>query len=172
MKRLLIIALLAGLISASGHARGSQPGQSPAAPVSVENARQDTFSSTLWVSGTVISRHDAQIAAETDGRITWVAEVGSRIEQGSALAKIDTGDLELELRDSEARLESLRAQLRYQENNARRLRQLAASNNAAANQADQAQAELDMNRQEIKRAVVAVAQFSGRLRQAHVFAPL
>jgi multidrug efflux pump subunit AcrA (membrane-fusion protein) len=41
----------------------------PAAPVIVEQAQRDTFSATLWVSGTVISQNDARIAAETDGRI-------------------------------------------------------------------------------------------------------
>ena len=69
---------------------------------------QDTFSASLWVSGTVISRNDARIAAETDGRITWVAEVGSRIEAGQPFATIDDTDLRLELRDNQAQLESLR----------------------------------------------------------------
>ena len=76
--------------------------KAPASPVIVETAQRDTFSATLWVSGTVISQNDARIAAETDGRITWVADVGSRIEQGEAVARIDAEDLRLELADSEA----------------------------------------------------------------------
>ena len=61
----------------------------PPAPVSVDEAQSDVFSAALWVSGTVISRHDSRIAAETDGHITWVAEVGERIAEGEPFAVID-----------------------------------------------------------------------------------
>ncbi|HSM68963.1 MAG TPA: efflux RND transporter periplasmic adaptor subunit, partial [Xanthomonadales bacterium] len=115
--------------------------------------------------------NDAQIAAETYGRITWVAEVGSRIPQGEPLARIDASDLELELADSGAHLGSLQARLRYQQSNLDRLRKLAASNNAAANQLDEAQSELEVTSQDIKRAEVAIAQIRRRISQTQVLAP-
>ncbi len=143
----------------------------PPAPVTVEHARKDTFSATLWVPGTVISRNDARVAAETDGRLTWVAEAGTRIGAGEAFARIDDTDLRLALKDNQARLESLRAQLRFQETNLARLRQLEVSNNAAANQIDEAQSQLDVTLQEIERAAVAVAQTERRIEQTRVLAP-
>jgi RND family efflux transporter MFP subunit len=143
----------------------------PPAPVAVDEARKDIYSAALWVSGTVISRNDARIGAETDGRVTWVADVGERIEAGSPLARVDDTDLKLELEDNQARLESLRAQQRYQQNNLERFEQLAASNNASANQIDEAMASLDMTRQEIRRAEVAIAQTSRRIEQSQVLAP-
>jgi RND family efflux transporter MFP subunit len=146
--------------------------QSPApSPVAVDEAKLDTFSAALWVSGTVISRNDARIGAETDGRITWVAEVGERVEEGKPVARIDDTDLELELQDNQAVLESLRARERYLKNNMERLNQLASSNNASANQLDEARAELDMIIQEIRRAEVSVAQTSRRIDQTRVMAP-
>ena len=145
--------------------------QAPASPVMVETAQRDTFSATLWVSGTVISQNDARIAAETDGRITWVADVGSRIEQGDAIARIDAEDLRLELSDSEAQLASLKSQLKYRDSSLQRFKKLAASNNAAATQLDEAQSQLDMTRQEIKRAEVAIAQIKRRIKQTEVLAP-
>jgi RND family efflux transporter MFP subunit len=162
-------ALILGLLPVVAWPQGA-PGQ-PAAPVTVETAKRDTFSATLWVSGTVISKNDARIAAETDGRITWVAEVGARIEQGDAIARIDAADLKLELADSEAQLARLQSQIRYQRANLERLRQLAASNNAAANQLEEAQAELDMSVQDIKRAEVSIAQIKRRISQTSVVAP-
>ena len=45
----------------------AQPGP-PAAPVAVEEALRDTFSASLWVSGTVISRNDSRIGAESTGQ--------------------------------------------------------------------------------------------------------
>ena len=172
MKRQLKIALITSLLPTLAWAQGTDgQNQAPAAPVIVEQAQRDTFSATLWVSGTVISKNDARIAAETDGRITWVAEVGSRIGQGEAIAKIDSADLVLELQDSEAQLASLESQLNYQRNNLARLQQLAASNNAAANQLDEAQSQLDMSVQSIKRAEVSVAQIKRRIQQTSVLAP-
>jgi RND family efflux transporter MFP subunit len=145
--------------------------QAPASPVIVETAQRDTFSATLWVSGTVISQNDARIAAETDGRITWVADVGSRIQKGEAIARIDAADLCLDLADSEAQLDSLKAQLKYRDSSLQRFQKLAASNNAAATQLDEAQSQLDMTRQEIKRAEVAIAQIKRRINQTEVLAP-
>jgi len=145
--------------------------QSPPAPVSVDEARLDTFSASLWVSGTVISRNDALIGAETDGRITWVADVGETIMEGQPIATIDDTDLELELQDNQAMLESLRAREHYLGNNLERLNSLALKNNASVNQLDEAQAELDMIVQEIRRAEIAVAQTSRRIDQTRVLAP-
>jgi RND family efflux transporter MFP subunit len=145
--------------------------KTPASPVIVESAQRDTFSATLWVSGTVISQNDAQIAAETDGRITWVANVGSRIEKGGVIARIDAADLKLELADSEAQLDSLKSQHKYRDSSLQRFQKLAASNNAAAIQLDEAQSQLDMIRQDIKRAEVAIAQIKRRIKQTQVLAP-
>jgi RND family efflux transporter MFP subunit len=145
--------------------------KAPASPVQVETAQRDTFSATLWVSGTVISQNDARIAAETDGRITWVANVGSRIEKGEAIARIDSEDLRLDLADSKAQLSSLKSQLKFRESSMQRFEKLAASNNAAATQLDEAQSQVDMTRQDIKRAEVAIAQIERRIKQTEVLAP-
>ncbi len=96
------IIMLLALISMAGLAEAQS--QAPAAPVSIDQARLDTFSASVWVPGSVISRNDARIGAETDGRITWVAEVGEFIEAGSPVARVDDTDLRLELADNEARL--------------------------------------------------------------------
>jgi len=144
--------------------------QTPA-PVSIDEARLDVFSASIWVSGTVISRNDARVSAETDGRVTWVADVGQRIAAGEPIARVDDVDLFLQLEDRQAMLESLKAQQRYQQNNLERLNRLAAGNNAAENQLDQAGAELDMTAQELRRAQVSVAQTRRRIAQSSVLAP-
>lgn len=165
MKRLFLTALMV-LIPLTTLAQ-----QAPPAPVSVDEAQSDVFSAALWVSGTVISRHDSRIAAETDGRITWVAEVGERIAEGEPFAVIDDTDLRLELKDKQAQLESLQAQKRFQENNLERLNRLAASNNAAVNQLDEANSQLEMTIQAIHRADITIAQTQRRIDQTRVLAP-
>ena len=166
----LISCLLTGLAPVLSSAQDAEQ-QAPAAPVTVESAQRDTFSATLWVSGTVISQNDARIAAETDGRITWIADVGSRIKKGEAIARIDAQDLHLELTDSEAQLESLKAQFKYRDSSLQRFQKLTASNNAAAMDLDEAQSQLDITRHEIKRSEGASAQIKRRSTQTEVFAP-
>jgi RND family efflux transporter MFP subunit len=166
----LISCLLTGFTPVLYSAQDAQQ-EAPAAPVIVESAQRDTFSATLWVSGTVISKNDARIAAETDGQINWVADVGSRIEKGEAIARIDAQDLHLELADSEAQLGSLKAQLKYRDSSLQRFQKLTASNNAAATELDEAQSQLDITRQDIKRAEVAIAQIKRRIKQTQVLAP-
>jgi RND family efflux transporter MFP subunit len=166
----LLGCLLTGLAPVTSLAQDAEQG-APAAPVMVESAQRDTFSATIWVSGTVISQNDSRIAAETDGRITWVADVGSRIKKGEAIARIDAQDLRLDLIDSEAQLASLKAQLKYRDSSLQRFQKLTASNNAAATELDEAQSQLDITRQEIKRAEVAIAQIKRRIEQTQVLAP-
>ncbi len=170
MKRYTQLTLLLCLLPVLSWA-GDAEQPAPAAPVIVETAQRDTFSATLWVSGTVISQNDARIAAETDGRITWVADVGSRIREGEVIARIDAADLRLELADSEAQLGSLQSQLKFRDSSLQRFQKLAASDNASAIQLDEAQSQLDMTRQELKRAEVAIAQIKRRIRQTNVLAP-
>jgi len=158
--------MLLGLAFSPGWAQSVPP-----APVVVDEARKDTFSAVLWVSGTVISRHDARIGAETDGRITWVAEVGTRIGNAEPLATIDDTDLQLDLRGNQAQLARLHAQKRYQENNFKRLNQLTASNNASVNRLDEAQSQMDMTVQEIRRAEISIARTQRRIDQTRVLAP-
>lgn len=167
MKKIIQASFLFGLLSLP-LAGLTQPAP---VPVAVDQARLDTFSASLWVSGTVISRNDAHIGAETDGRITWVADVGETIGEGEPIATIDDTDLELELEDNQARLESLRARERFLNNNMARLNSLAVNNNASANQLDEARAELDMITQDIRRADVTVSQTRRRIAQTRVLAP-
>ena len=161
-----VIGVLLSFVPQNARAQTETP-----TPVTVDKAKRDTYFASLWVSGTVVSRHDAHIAAETDGRITWVAEAGTHIAKGESIASIDDADLKLVLRDNQAQLESLLARQRYQENNVQRLQRLAEQNNAAVNQLDEAQSQLEMTVQEIHRAEVAVAQTRRRIEQARVLSP-
>jgi len=68
-------------------------------------------------------------------------------------------------------LSALKSRLRFEESSLHRLQQLAASNNAAATQLDEAQSRLDMTEQDIRRAEVAIAQIKRRISQTEVLAP-
>lgn len=167
-QRLLPLALLLGGLMAAPVMAQDGP---PPVPVAVDEVVQDSVAATIWVPGTIISRNDAEIAAEAPGRIVWVAEVGDQVESGRAIARVDDTDLKLELRDAEARIDSLNAQARYQRTNLERLQRLSTNNSVAVNQIDEAVSQLDVTESEIRRAEVARDQIHRRIEKSAVMAP-
>lgn len=141
------------------------------AAVRVETVRRELLSSVMSAPGSVVSLNDARIAAETGGRLTWVAAPGSELEAGALLARIDDTSLNLELRDNEATIKRLEASLRYQARQVSRFEELTKQNIAAANQLEETLAQHDMTREEVNQARVAREQILHRIRQTSVVAP-
>jgi RND family efflux transporter MFP subunit len=128
------------LVAAAGQALA----QAPAAVVELANVVERPASNTLRLPGTVISRHDAQISSELAGRLTWVAEVGDKVREGQPLAIIDNHLLQLELRNREAQVARIQADIDYNRRQAKRLQQLAAQNNMAESELDEVESQLAM----------------------------
>ncbi len=141
------------------------------AAVRVETVRRELLSSVMLAPGSVVSLNDARIAAETGGRLTWVASPGSELEKGALLARIDDTSLNLELRDNEANIKRLEASLRYQARQVSRFEELTKQNIAAKNQLEETLAQHDMTREEVNQARVAREQILHRIQQASVVAP-
>jgi len=141
------------------------------APVETAEALSDEFSSTLSISGTVVSLNDARVAAQLSGSVTWVAAVGSRVAVGEAMATLDDADLQLSLRDNQAQIDSLQAQLDFQQSSTARLQRLAGQNNAAATQLDQAKSQLEMIQQGLNRARIAMKQTQRQIEKSKILAP-
>lgn len=160
---LVLAALLAG--SAQG-----QEGPPPA-PVEIAPAVTRDMASTVLAPGTVVSRHDARIAAEVSGRLTWVADVGDRVSTGGVLARIDDQSLQLQLADAEATIRRLEASVGYLEKQLARQRQLVSQNIGAQNLVDEAESQLEMTRQEVVQARVARDQTRLMLDRTQVRAP-
>ena len=101
------LALLLGVGDAQAQA------QAPDATVETAAVTVEETSSVISLPGTVISTRDAEIAAEITGRLTWVARVGDRVEAGEPLARIDDRLLRLQLRNDEAEIARLEADIQY-----------------------------------------------------------
>ena len=145
--------------------------QPPPALVEVETARSDEVAATTWVPGTVVSRFDARIAAEISGRATWVAEIGAKVSEGDPIAKIEDRELRLQLADNEAAVARLKAQLAYEDSQLKRLEKLARSDNAAANQLDEARSQREVMRQNLRAAEIERERLEFRLSRTEVAAP-
>lgn len=109
----------------------------------------------LWVPGTVVSRHDAEIAAEVAGPLRAVAEVGDTVEAGDVLAQVDDGALRLRLRSDEAEISRLEAQVEYLERQLDRIDALSREQIASRTQLDELTSQRAMAEQALESARVA-----------------
>lgn len=158
------------LIGAAACAFAQQP-ETPPAPVKIGKASRQSISTMITATGTVVSRNDARVAAEVPGRLTWVAEPGTLLERGDVLARIDDAALKLRLRDNDATIARLEANVKYLQSQVTRFEQLLARNIASQAQLDEAIAQRDMTAQEINQARVARDQTLHDLKRARVVAP-
>jgi len=149
-------ACLAAAVVSFGVAVGQAEGQAapPPVPVTIARAVSGSVEATRMATGTVVSRNDARLAAEIAGRLTWVAEPGSAVSRGAVLARVDTTTLDLQLREDEAQVRRLAANVGLLETQLERLETLG-EGIASRSQIDEAAARLAMARQEHEQARVA-----------------
>lgn len=120
---------------------------------------------------TVVSRNDARLSAEVEGRLTAVVDVGTVVREGEPVAAIE--DTTLRLRNTELKAELARAEARlvFLEKEEARFTQLAESNLAAQTQLEQTRSERDMARGDLAVARARLDQIEDRLARTKILAP-
>lgn len=162
MKKLSVLVAMLMAVPVSG--------QNPAT-VELDIVTRENMAASLAASGVVVSREDAAIASELEGRLVWIAEVGERLVQGEVVAQLDTHLLELEKRDREAEIAALKANLAWIERQTRRLEELATANNTARSELDETRARYLVLQQELAQAQVGLKRSLYDLERASVRAP-
>ena len=162
-------ALLAALLAAP--AFGQDAKGPPPAPVVVATAESRMLAPVTWYPGTVISRNQARVAAEVEGRLEWVADVGTAIAEGDVIAQLDDALLRQTLAEGEAAMASERARLTYLDAQVERLEKLVAQKTATRSRLDEAVAERDVARSELRAARARVALTGERLARTRIKAP-
>lgn len=146
--------------------------QEPAIPtVRVATVTSVTSPSVQWVSGTLVSRADARVAAEETGRLISVAEIGDSVDRKANLARIDDSALRLQLRRDQASLRGLEASMAYLQVQLDRLETLTMEQVAARNQLDEVAARLAVAEQDVELARAIEAETRDRLDRTSVKAP-
>ncbi len=165
--KLKTLALLALLVSALPNGALAQ------SPVSVEidSVTRENVAPTMNASGVVVSREDAAIASELDGRLEWIAEVGDRFQRGDTIARLDRHLIQLEERERVAGIEALKADLDWLQRQTNRLEELATRNNTAHSELDETRARYLVLQQELTQAEVALERTRYNLERATVRAP-
>jgi RND family efflux transporter MFP subunit len=132
--------LAAILVATAAHAQ--QAPQDPPS-VSVVTARMVKLAPKMALPGTVVSLNDSHIASEVEGKIAWVADVGTVVPQGGVVARIDQSIAKLQLDSDRANYNRLAAQLKFDRAQAARMDNLFSQNAIARATKDQAESTRD-----------------------------
>jgi len=172
---LLAIASLAtiGILLLRGDAGANPPAPAamPQATVSVAPAISTEFAPRHWAPGSVASRHDSRVAGEVAGRVLRIAEVGTSLRRGEAIAVLDDTALQLEERERTADMARIRVQLELAQAQERRYAALSAQRGIARAQYEQQRAERDTLAQELAGTAAQLAQVRHQRTQMVIRAP-
>ncbi len=141
------------------------------APVVVDEVKERMMAPAVMVAGSVVSRLDAEVAAEMEGRLVWLAEVGDQVVKGDKLAQIDDVSRRLAVDEARAELAQVTARLTFFEKELKRLSRLAKQNNAARTQLEQTESDRDVARADLTAAKARVKLAQDRVARSVLYAP-
>ena len=163
-KLLLMITTLTLSISAIGE-------NFPAPSVNVISAKITSLAPVSWMSGTVVSKNDAKIAAEISGRLIHIVEIGSQVHAGDILAKIDDKTLQIQFKEDQAKIKKAQAQLTFLQSELKRKQALAKQNLSAITDLDKTLSERDIAQGDLVIAKTQLAQTQQKLTYGQLKAP-
>ncbi len=114
----------------------------PPAAVVVDTVQLRLLAPTIDVPGTVVSRFDARLASELDAKLQWIAEVGTGVEEGDTVARLENITFRLNEMEAKSRVNREQARVTFLQSEKKRLEQLAENNLSAISQLDQTTSDL------------------------------
>jgi RND family efflux transporter MFP subunit len=139
--------------------------------VSVSQVRSVRLAPQATFPGTVMSRNDSKLAADVNGRVEWVADVGAAAKQGDVVARLDKRMAEMQRDADKANVVKLEAVVRFDRTHAERMDQLMARGAVAKAARDQAISTRDSNLASLAAAKAALQRSQYRLDHADIRAP-
>ncbi len=163
-----LFACAAALLFAST-AVAAPPSDPPTVGVTV--VRMSKMAPVVAVPGTVVSRNDSQLASEVEGRVAWVADVGTVVKENDIVVRVDPSLATMQLASDRANAARLAAQLRFDRNQAERMDNLFKQNAIAKATRDQAAATRDMDAAALAQAQAALKRSEYQLAHGGIRAP-
>ena len=152
----------------AGAALAQQP---PAPVVQIAYVSETEVAPTVAVPGTIYSRNDVQVTAGVAGQLTMVAEPGTLVEIGDAIASIDKETLLLQRAEQEVLLERAEINTRQLNSQLRRQLELQGSSLVSEFELEQTEANRDLALSDAKLIKVRLRQIDDQIRRADVRAP-
>jgi RND family efflux transporter MFP subunit len=107
--------------------------------VSVESAQAAPAEEEIVLPGTVQAEYETPIFARTSGYLKhWYTDIGAHVKAGALLAEIDSPEVDRQLRQAKADLQTAQANSRVADATARRVRVLLPTESVSAQDEDQA----------------------------------
>ncbi len=171
----LVSGLFATLLVSCGKESPSEranPGAAPAKPVRVARAEMRPMERALHVVGILQAHDEATVAAQVAGQIErTIVDLGDRVTTGQELALIDTASYEALARQAAANLAKAKASAANAAQSLKRVQELQKDKIASSSEYDQAVADSEQARAEVKAAEAAEAIAQLNLSRSHVKAP-
>lgn len=165
MPRMIVIAAYLLLASAA------VAQQRPAPVVQIAYVAETEVAPTIAVPGTIYSRNEVQITAGVAGQLTFVAEPGTTLRAGDAVARIDKETLMLQRAEQEVLLERAEIGIRQLDSQLRRQRELSGGSLVSEFDLEQTEANRDLAVADAKLIKVRLRQIDDQIRRAEVRAP-
>ncbi|WP_185964543.1 efflux RND transporter periplasmic adaptor subunit [Aliikangiella marina] len=159
------------MISFCIHAADSHAQGFPAPSVNVVDAKKTLIAPVAWVSGSVVSRNNSQIAAEVSGRLVSLAELGTRVKAGDVIAQIDDTTLKIQLTEDKASVQNAESRLNFLESEVKRKSTLAKRNLSAITDLDETISQRDVAKGELTAAKARLAKTEQNLDYSQLKAP-
>ncbi len=148
-----------------------KPDESQWPPVSIAKVKATRIAPQATYPGTVVSRNDSKLAADVEGRVEWVADVGTVVAQGDVIARLDANRAKLQQDADAANVARLSAQVRYDRGHASRMEELAGRKFVSRAAADQAASTRDANEAALKAAEAERKRSQYQLDRSEIRAP-
>ena len=165
------VAVIACLAAAAADVAAADPPTAERAVVEVGTVTVRAVSVDSWIPGSIVSRADARVASVIAGRVVWIADVGTQVRAGDALARLDDTLPRLRLEDLRAQVARARAQHDVSSSQLERFNRLAATQALSASQLDDARAQREMSSDDLARAEAQLRQAQYEIAQSVIRAP-
>jgi len=116
--------------------------QMPPTIVIVENAEMRMLAPTIDVPGTVVSRFDARLASELSAKLNWIADVGTVVNEGDTVARLEDITFRLLEMEAQSRVDREQARVTFLRAEKSRLERLDEDNLSAKSQLDRTTSDL------------------------------
>jgi multidrug efflux pump subunit AcrA (membrane-fusion protein) len=165
----LVAIAAAAFATGCGSSAKTRSDAAPAAaavPVDATEAIEQPIARFIRVTGTLAAQEDAEVAAETSGRvIATPVELGTRVAAGAELIRLAASETEAQLKEAEANAAQIEARLGLRDGSRFAIDRVPEVVNAKAS-AELAQTEFDRIRTLLDQKVVSQAEFDQRRTQA------
>jgi RND family efflux transporter MFP subunit len=149
----------------------TQPTEAELPPVSIAKVKSTRIAPQSSYPGSVVSRNDSKLAADVEGRVEWVADVGTIVKAGDVIARLDANLARMQQDQDKAAVAKLSAQVRFDRAQAARMLELMEKKVVSKAGVDQATSTRDANEAALKQAEAGLKKSQYQLEHSEIRAP-